>query len=115
MNQGTNVVTNIIPLSRQSVPGEFEACPNCGAARTGEFCPDCGQQRTRPEHLTITYFLKNIFHEFTELDSKIYRTLKALLFQPGRLTIEYLADRKERYVSPVKLYLIISAIFFLLA
>lgn len=92
-----------------------DMCPNCGAARAGEYCQDCGQKRTRPEHLTVTYFLKNLFGELTELDSKIFRTLTALLFKPGRLTVEYLADRKERYVSPVKLYLIISAVFFLLA
>jgi hypothetical protein len=92
-----------------------DVCPNCGAARAGEYCQDCGQRRTRPEHLTVGYFLKNLFGELTELDSKIYQTLISLLFRPGHLTAEYLADRKERYVTPVKLYLLISAIFFLLA
>jgi hypothetical protein len=97
------------------VAGAADVCPNCGAARAGEYCQDCGQRRTRPEHLTVRYFLKNLFGELTELDSKIFRTLTALLFRPGHLTAEYLADRKERYVAPVKLYLIISAVFFLLA
>ncbi|HEV2803070.1 MAG TPA: DUF3667 domain-containing protein [Pyrinomonadaceae bacterium] len=92
-----------------------DVCPNCGAWRAGEYCQDCGQRRTHPEHLTIVYFFKHLFGELTELDSKLFRTLRALLLIPGRLTTEYLADRKERYVAPVKLYLVISAIFFLLA
>ncbi|HEY9404389.1 MAG TPA: DUF3667 domain-containing protein [Pyrinomonadaceae bacterium] len=92
-----------------------DVCPNCGASRAGEYCQDCGQRRTRPEHLTVPYYLKNLFGELTELDSKVFQTLISLLFKPGRLTAEYLADRKERYVSPVKLYLLISAVFFLLA
>lgn len=92
-----------------------DVCPNCGATRAGEYCQECGQRRTRPEHLTVAYYLKNLFGELTELDSKIFRTLTALMFRPGHLTAEYLAEWKERYVSPVKLYLFISAIFFLLA
>lgn len=98
-----------------SAGADADVCPNCGTARAGEYCQECGQRRTRPEHLTVAYFLKNLFGELTELDSKIFRTLIALMFRPGHLTAEYLADRKERYVSPVKLYLFISAIFFLLA
>jgi hypothetical protein len=107
--------TNYAEAAGLDARAEADVCPNCGAARAGEYCQQCGQRRTRPEHLTVRHFLKNLFGELTELDSKIFRTLTALMFRPGHLTAEYLADRKERYVSPVKLYLFISAIFFLLA
>src|SRR5262249_44747766 len=42
-------------------------------------------------------------------------TFAALAFKPGRLTKEYLAGRHGRYLTPVRVYLTISAIFFLFA
>ncbi|MDQ3804914.1 MAG: DUF3667 domain-containing protein [Acidobacteriota bacterium] len=59
--------------------------------------------------------LKNVLHEVTDLDSKVFATFKALLLRPGLLTTEYLAGRRGRYLSPVKLYLIVSAVYFLFA
>jgi len=55
-------------------------------------------------------------HEFTHLDSnKIIDTVRALLFKPGLLTKEYLTGRKGRYINPVRVYLTISALYFLFA
>ena len=48
----------------------------------------------------------NLFH----LDSKIFRTLGVLVFQPGKLTTAYLEGKRQRYVSPVRLYLVLFAI-----
>jgi hypothetical protein len=48
------------------------------------------------------------------LDDKILRTIKPLLFRPGFLSLEYFADRRMRYVSPLKLYFFLSVITFFL-
>ena len=40
--------------------------------------------------------------------------MKMLFAQPGRLTEEFLAGRRRRYTSPLRLYLFISVTFFLL-
>ncbi|MBV8405773.1 MAG: DUF3667 domain-containing protein, partial [Gammaproteobacteria bacterium] len=42
-------------------------------------------------------------------------TLGALLLRPGYLTREFLAGRRARYLPPVRLYLVISLLFFLWA
>jgi hypothetical protein len=94
---------------------ETDRCPNCNAPRGGEYCHHCGQKRTHPDHYTVKHFLNNILREVSDLDSKLFKTFAALLFRPGYLTTEYLAERKERYITPVKLYLIVSAVFFFLA
>ena len=95
---------------------ETDHCPNCDAPRGGgEYCHQCGQRRMHPDHYTVRHFLKTILHEVGDLDSKIFKTFSFLLFRPGYLTTEYLAERKERYLTPVKLYLIVSAVFFFLA
>ena len=45
---------------------------------------------------------------------KIVRSLRGLL-TPGFLTAEYLAGRRQSHLSPIKLYLVCAAIFFLSA
>ena len=61
----------------------------------------------------IGHLLKDVLDEFLLLDSKLFRTLKPLFTQPGFLTNEYIAGRRARYVSPFRLYFIISAIYFI--
>ena len=53
----------------------------------------------------MKHFLHHGLHELTHFDSKIFRTVQALLFRPGLLTVEYLAGRRKRYVLPLRLFL----------
>ena len=53
------------------------------------------------------------FREMFELDSRVFRTLKSLLFRPGHLSSEFSRNRRAAYMSPVRLYLFISFLFFL--
>jgi hypothetical protein len=100
------------PLDPEASPPAL--CPNCGAAGSGPFCAQCGQRRPRADDYSVRRFLHHVFQEATELDSSLVRTLRAL-FRPGFLTQEHLAGRRGQYFSPVKLYLIVSALYFLLA
>jgi len=45
----------------------------------------------------------------------VWRTLAALLFRPGLLTTEFFAGRRARYLPPVRLYLVVSVLFFAVA
>jgi len=54
-------------------------------------------------------------HEFLHLDGKIFQTLQLLVTKPGELTLEYLRGRRARYISPVRLYLTLSLLFFAVA
>jgi hypothetical protein len=108
------VETQTNAVAEVATAAGVDCCPNCGGAQ-GVFCQQCGQKKTDPADLTVRRFLKSTLHELTDLDSKFLRTFAALLFHPGRLTEEYLAGRKERYLSPLKLYLIISAVYFFFA
>ena len=59
-----------------------------------------------------------LFHEVMQdlvnLDSRVWRTLIALLSRPGKLTNEFIAGRRTFYLPPFRLYLVLSLIFFLL-
>jgi uncharacterized protein DUF3667 len=87
------------------------ACLNCGRPLSGAFCAGCGQKRT-PLDLTLTEFLHETTRELTNWDGKIPATLKALFFEPGRLTADFLGGRRARWLPPLRLYLICSVAYF---
>jgi hypothetical protein len=87
---------------------------NCGAALTGAFCAHCGQRAD--VHVPST---RELLHEalegITHSDSRLWRTLRMLWFKPGALTLEFIAGRRESYLPPFRLYLVLSVILFLIA
>jgi hypothetical protein len=91
---------------------EIRYCPNCGEIVDNRFCPVCGQENKEYNHSFQEMSREFISHTFN-LDSRFFRTIKFLLFMPGRLTSEYFLGRRETYISPFKLYLVISMLYFL--
>jgi hypothetical protein len=90
---------------------ESAACLNCGRPLAGPYCAACGQKRQVTD-LTLREFLHETTHELTNWDGKIPNTLKTLFFRPGVLTVDFLAGRRARWLSPLRLYLICSLAFF---
>lgn len=88
-------------------------CLNCGHHVALRFCPHCGQEHKEAADMALRPLLSELAAEWVSWDSKMLRTLGALLFQPGRLSAEYNAGRRARYLSPLRLYLVVSALFFL--
>jgi hypothetical protein len=78
-------------------------CENCGAPLTGKYCSACGQHHfDHPVH-DFGHFVSEAFEDLTHADSRLWRTLIALLFRPGFLTREFLDGRRVRYLPPVRL------------
>lgn len=88
-------------------------CTNCGADRQGPFCGHCGQN-DRNYQRALPPLLSELLRETFELDSRAIRTLHTLLFRPGELAVEFSRNRRASYVSPIRLYLMISITFFFL-
>ena len=86
-------------------------CASCGSARRGAYCSACGQ-KFAPINPTLGYFLYDLTHELLNVDGKIFRSVRLLLTRPGFLTREILAGRRSPYVSPIRLYLTFSILFF---
>lgn len=91
---------------------ELTRCRNCSAPLAGEYCSHCGQREGRGD-LRFSELAGEVLDELVSWDSRIWRTLLPLVFRPGFLTAEYFAGRRARYVPPVRLYLIISFVLFL--
>ena len=88
-------------------------CLNCGTPVSSSYCPDCGQEAVQ-HTASVPVLLADLANEIFSLDSKLLRTLLALLFKPGRLTVAYTHGQRVRYLSPVRVYLTCSLVFFLL-
>ena len=87
-------------------------CPNCERERPEHFCPHCGQN-DRDYARALPSVSGEFVRETFEVDSRLFRTLKLLLFRPGRLTSEFSRNRRASYMSPVRLYIFASFVFFL--
>jgi hypothetical protein len=89
------------------------SCSNCGATLAGEFCHACGQKRFVESDRRFGHLLHQFLASATDLDGRFWRTLRALLFQPGLLSREYFDGRRARWISPVSLFLAVSVVYFL--
>jgi hypothetical protein len=89
-------------------------CHNCGIRLSGPYCAACGQ-KARPLSITVRDFLHEFIHETLHVDGRLFQSIRRLVLSPGFLTREYLQGRRARWISPIRLYLIFSVIFFALS
>lgn len=88
-------------------------CLNCDVELHGRFCAGCGQ-RAVPPYPTVRELAGDAWHELTGYDGRIAATFRALL-HPGRLTRDYLEGHRAKYLPPIRLYLIVSVVYFVMA
>jgi len=89
-------------------------CPNCNFLTSENYCARCGQETHLHEDTfgaLIMHFIGHYFH----YDSKFWKTMKTLFFNPGKLTIAYWDKQRMRYIAPISMYIFISAVFFITA
>lgn len=88
-------------------------CKNCGSQMRGAYCSECGQRDINLER-PLRKLLADVFKETFDVDGRAWRTVKTLFLRPGFLTSEFLAGRRRVYTAPLRLYLFISVVFFVL-
>ncbi|MBW4891936.1 DUF3667 domain-containing protein [Mucilaginibacter sp. HMF5004] len=88
-------------------------CLNCGAELQGHYCHVCGQENLQLKE-NFGHLVVHIVGDYFHFDEKFFHTIKPLFFKPGKLTIEYMEGRRTQYLHPIKMYIFISLIFFLL-
>ncbi len=86
-------------------------CENCGAELQGHWCAKCGQPAIEYRR-SFRHVLVDLLNEFLNWDSKFFTTIALLILKPWRLTNEFLAGKRVRYVNPLRLYLLASILFF---
>jgi hypothetical protein len=93
---------------------DLAECPNCGTPLQAAFCATCGQ-KAAPLNPSLGEFLHDLVHELAHVDGKIIQSVRLLLTRPGFLSREQFLGRRARYVSPIRLYLVFSVLYFAVA
>lgn len=92
---------------------ESKKCQNCGHEGSGTYCSNCGQSFTELNR-PIRKIISEVLDVF-DLDKRIFHSIGPFLFKPGFLAREYLIGRRKRYMSPFRLYFLLSLVFFFVA
>jgi len=92
---------------------EIHPCPNCGQEFQGYYCPSCGQSVTEFD-LPMGFVFYDFLGNFFSFDTRFFRTFHDLLLKPGFLTVEFFKGRRNRYAPPLKIFIFLSFILFLL-
>lgn len=95
-------------------PSAAGQCENCGAPLFGKYCYACGQ----PTIGMVRHFssvMSDIADSVLNIDERVFRTLAPLYLQPGKLTLDYFAGRRARYVTPFRLVFFLAIVAFFAA
>lgn len=91
-----------------SVDGD-DPCANCGQSFRGTYCSHCGQRRFSGR-FTLRGVLSRLVAEVFYLDRGLFPTLGGLTINPGRMVQEYWSGRTQRYLNPIRYFLLAVAI-----
>jgi hypothetical protein len=96
------------------LPAWAASCLNCGQPLAGAFCSNCGQ-RAAPPHPKVSELAGDAFAELSGWDGKFIDTFRLLLTKPGELTRRFIEGQRVRFIAPVRLYLTLSLVYFVVA
>ncbi|WP_456314599.1 DUF3667 domain-containing protein [Pseudomonas shirazensis] len=90
-----------------------KTCLNCRHVVEQKYCPNCGQENT-DSRKTFHHLFIHFFEDLTHYENAFWKTIRNLLFRPSTLTKEYLSGKRLSYLAPVRLYIFISFVTFLM-
>jgi uncharacterized protein DUF3667 len=85
-----------------------QSCPTCAAHVSGRYCSACGEKLLSDADLSVRHFLlHHVPDEVMHWDGKLGRTLRELFLVPGKMAAEWVRGRRQPYLNPLRLYLVI--------
>ncbi len=94
---------------------DIKKCTNCQhpLVNNAQFCASCGQS-ARSLHRPLKPVIYDTLHESLDIDGRLMLTIKTLLFKPGKLSLDYNLGKRVKYTPPLRMYIVISILFFLI-
>jgi len=91
----------------------WHSCKNCDYKFEGNFCPSCGQS-VKEVQKPVRFFFGDMLDSLLVFDLRVVRSLPTLLIKPGKISSDYIAGKRRRYVPPFRFFLFASILFFFL-
>ncbi|RDY58079.1 DUF3667 domain-containing protein [Flagellimonas nanhaiensis] len=105
----------LITKGRYELKFRGTECLNCGHILTidDKYCPNCGQANSTKK-LILKDFFDEFFSSLINYDSKLLKTLYALLIKPGTITKDYVQGKRISYTNPFRFLLSLAFLYFLM-
>jgi hypothetical protein len=103
------------PTTRSLIEYRGEECLNCSTPLDVEdkYCHQCGQLNSKKQ-LALQDFFGEFFSNIFSYDSRIWRTIKHLLFKPGYVSRQFISGKRLSYTNPFRFFLSVCIFFFLM-
>jgi hypothetical protein len=89
-------------------------CPTCHSTVSTPYCPACGESPPSARDLTLHGLFAQLFRAFSNIDSRLMRSVRCLVTRPGVLTVAYVQGQRMPYIGPLQLFLLANVLFFAL-
>lgn len=96
-------------MQTQNLP---QPCPSCGNTMEHKFCSYCGEKRVNHHDFSVKHFAEEALENITHFDNKFFRTIKTLIFRPGKLAEDFSNGVRVRYMRPLQLFIVCNLVFF---
>jgi len=87
-------------------------CANCATPLQGPWCYACGQSG-EDFHRSILRLCGEVVEGLLHMDGRLWRTLPDLMLRPARLTRAYLEGHRAPQIPPLRLFLVVLLMIFL--
>ncbi|WP_124981753.1 DUF3667 domain-containing protein [Nonlabens xiamenensis] len=103
------------PTTRSLIKYRGEECLNCGVPldELDKYCHQCGQLNSTKK-LALKDFFSEFFSNVFSYDSRIWLTIKHLLFKPGYVSKQFIKGKRLSYANPFRFFLSVCIVFFLM-
>lgn len=100
-------------LDRDNIPNENQSrtCFSCGTPMAGLYCHSCGNKNDNYRR-SIFSLIVELFQNITAIDSRMWRSLRSLIMRPGQMSREFSDGARQRWTSPVRMYIATSLLLF---
>ncbi len=90
---------------------ETNICKNCGNSFEGNYCNNCGEKIYSVKDKNLKNLLSEAFHFITHFEGTLFTTLKAILFKPGKLSLDFCNGERKKYYKPLSFFLLIVILY----
>ncbi|MEQ9405309.1 MAG: DUF3667 domain-containing protein [Cyclobacteriaceae bacterium] len=88
-------------------------CKSCSNTFYGSYCNVCGEKVINPEDRKLRVFIGDLISALTFADSKFWKSIKVIAFNPGRLSLDFIEGRRVGYMKPISIFFLANLMYFI--